>query len=83
MKQSIESKREELALRLPPRKSVMISLADRRCANCAYFRPYFAQNAGNLYGWVSTPLGQCLVTGKDDKRAICGACKEFERNDAK
>lgn len=78
MNANTQAKREAMALNLHG-KSVFVHENERRCINCAYFRQYYAQNAGNLYGWVSKPIGECLVTGKDDKRALCGACKKFER----
>ena len=81
MNTNINVKRENLALRMRG-KSIFVHEKERRCVNCAYFRQYYAENAGNLYGFVSVPLGQCLVTGKDDKRAICGACKHFERRES-
>lgn len=60
-------------------KVVFVSERERRCINCAYFQQYYVENAGNLYGWVAVSVGRCLLTGKDDKRAICGACRNFQR----
>lgn len=60
-------------------RNVLVYENERRCINCTYFRQYYTRNAGSLYSWINKPIGECLLTGKDDKRASCGACKEFDK----
>ena len=81
MSANIDAKKESFAMQ-PHGKSVFVHEKERRCVNCAYFQQYYAPNAGNVYGFVSVPLGRCLITGKYDKRALCGACKHFGRRES-
>jgi len=57
-------------------RSVSVEASARACINCQHYEPYYRQNRGNLYGWVLTDSGYCLLK-ECGRGALRQPCKQF------
>lgn len=57
-------------------RSVTVEASARACINCQHYEPYYRQNRGNVYGWVLTDTGFCLLK-ECGRGALRQPCKDF------
>ena len=61
---------------------VVVNGAERYCVNCVYFEQYYRKNRGNVYGWVGTSSGYCVLR-EQAKSAMAQPCCKFRREEEK
>ena len=59
-------------------KQIVVDAGEKVCLNCIWYEPYYRQNRGNVYAWVRTCTGCCLLREKL-RGPLCRSCGEFER----
>lgn len=58
-------------------KSITVDIGTRACINCIWYEQYYHQNRGNVYGFVPTDTGYCLL--RDQRRGTMRQpCKDYE-----
>lgn len=58
-------------------KSISINRSDRACINCIWYEQYYRLSRGNVYAYVPTCCGYCLLH-EQGKRPLTQPCKNFE-----
>ena len=58
-------------------KSIAVDGATRACVNCIWYEQYHRQNRGNVYSWVPTCYGFCLLHERQ-RGALRQPCKDYE-----
>lgn len=65
------------AQRLKDSKRIVGETGTRACINCAWFSQYYRQGRSNVYSWVPTSTGYCLLH-ECQRGALRQPCRDYE-----
>ncbi len=61
-------------------RSVSVEASEWVCLNCAYYEQHYRQNRGNVYAWVPTSKGYCLLR-ECERGPLRQPCRGFAKNE--
>ena len=61
-------------------RTIHVSASDRFCINCIWYEQYFHRNHGNVYCFVPTSRGRCLLH-EQERGPMRQPCKKFEKKE--